>query len=267
MADKKRLDLLVLERGLVESREKAKALILAGKILVNGEKVTKASKLVPVDSHLEVLEEPRYVSRGGYKLESAFERFKIDVSGKVACDIGASTGGFTDFLLKNGARKVFAVDVGYGQLHWKLRNDPRVVVMERVNARYLKWQDLGERVDIVTCDVSFISVKKILPAIYDILKDQGDAVILVKPQFEAPRKFVKKGIVKDPEVHVKVLMDVQKSLIENGFVVKGCCFSKIKGADGNIEFFFWVGKEGKSQNVDFQRVVEEAWKFFGEMKS
>ncbi|PLV60375.1 TlyA family RNA methyltransferase [Thermotoga sp. KOL6] len=266
MADKKRLDQIVLEKGLVESREKAKALILAGKVLVNGERVTKASKIFSEDVHVELVEEQKYVSRGGYKLESAFESFKIDVSGKVACDIGASTGGFTDFLLKNGVKKVYAVDVGYGQLHWKLRNDPRVVVMEKVNARYLKKEDLGEAVDLVTCDVSFISIKKILPAIYDILKESGEAILLVKPQFEAPRKFVKKGIVRDPKVHEKVLEDVQKSLMENGFSVKGCCFSKLKGAEGNIEYFFWVRKDGEQSDIDLQKVVKEAWEFFGEMK-
>jgi 23S rRNA (cytidine1920-2'-O)/16S rRNA (cytidine1409-2'-O)-methyltransferase len=264
VADKKRLDQLVLERGLVESREKAKTLIMAGKVLVNGEKVTKASKLVPEDANVELLEEPKYVSRGGYKLESAFESFKIDVSGKVACDIGASTGGFTDFLLQRGAKKVYAVDVGYGQLHWKLRNDPRVVVMEKVNARYLNPDDLGEKVDVVTCDVSFISLKKIIPAISRILKNIGDAVLLVKPQFEAPRRFVKRGIVKDPDVHLEVLGEIRKRLIENGFILKGCCFSKIKGTEGNIEYFFWVKKEGENAEIDLKNIVEQAWRFFGE---
>lgn len=262
-----RLDQLMVERGIVESRERAKALIMAGKVFVNGEKVTKASKTFSCDAVVTIEEGERYVSRGGYKIESAFEQLPVSVEGKVACDIGASTGGFTDFLLQRGAKRVYAVDVGHGQLHWKLRRDERVVLLEGVNARYLRWQDLGEKVDFVTCDVSFISVKKILPSIYDILKDDGEALVLVKPQFEAPRGSAKKGVVRDFATHVGVLEDIHRALIDSGFTVKGCVFSKLKGTSGNVEYFFWVKKgKGPSEEIDFERIVKGAKDFFGELE-
>ena len=260
---KVRLDQLLLDRGLVESREKARRLIMAGEVLVNGEVVDKPGRRVRADSKIEVKEKERYVGRGGYKIESAWEDFKFDVSGKVVCDIGASTGGFTDFLLQRGAKKVYAVDVGRGQLHWRLRNDPRVVVMEKFNARYLTEEDLGEKVDFVTCDVSFISVKKIIPAIRRILKDGGEALILVKPQFEAGKKDVKGGVVKDKGVQKRVLRDIIDELERNGFAVKGLTFSKVRGVKGNIEYFVLAEKGEGSGKVDPDQVVERAWSFFG----
>ena len=260
---KVRLDQLLVERGIVESREKARRLIMAGEVLVEGEIVDKPGKKVRVDSKIEVKEKERYVGRGGYKIESAWEELGFDVSGKVVCDIGSSTGGFTDFLLQKGAKKVYAVDVGRGQLHWKLRNDPRVVVMEKFNARYLTEEDLGEKVDFVTCDVSFISVKKIISAIRRILKDGGEALILIKPQFEAGKRDVKGGVVKDKGVQKRVLRDIIDELGRSGFSIKGLTFSKVKGMKGNIEYFVFVKKGGGSGKVDPDEVVERAWSFFG----
>jgi 23S rRNA (cytidine1920-2'-O)/16S rRNA (cytidine1409-2'-O)-methyltransferase len=259
---KVRIDQLLVERGIVDSREKAKRLIMAGQVLVNGEVVDKPGKTVRKDADIVLKEHEKYVGRGGYKIESAWEVFKFNVEGKVVCDIGASTGGFTDFLLQKGAKRVYAVDVGRGQIHWKLRNDPRVVVMEKVNARYLKPEDLGEKVDFVTCDVSFISVKKIIPSIKKILKKSGRALILVKPQFEAGKKEVKKGVVRNKSVHERVIRDIIKKLNEEGFSVFGVTFSKVRGTKGNIEYFVYAGLEKESDHVDIEGAIESAWFFF-----
>ncbi len=260
---KVRLDQLLVERKMAESREKAKRLIMAGKVLVNGQIVDKPGKTFPDDVVLELKEGDKYVSRGGYKLESAWKVFKFDVKGKVICDIGASTGGFTDFLLQNGAKRIYAVDVGKGQLHWKLRNDPRVVVMEKLNARYLSPEDIGEKVDFVTCDVSFISVRKIIPSIRKILNESGEVVILVKPQFEAAKYEVKRGLVLKKDVHKRVLRDIIGDLEESGFVIKGLTFSKIRGTKGNIEYFIYASLFGETVEIDISEVIEEAWRFFG----
>ncbi len=264
MADRKkmRLDLLMVEKGIVESREKAKVLIMAGEVMVNGETVTKPSKQFPTNVCIDLKKKLKYVSRGGYKIEGAFEDFKLNVENKVVCDLGSSTGGFVDFLIKNGAEKVYAVDVGKGQLHWKLRNDPRVIVKEGINARYLTVDDLGEKVDFLTCDLSFISVKKVLKVIYNILKDDGKALILVKPQFEASRFEVKKGVVKDKDVHIKVLKSVIEASRREGFSIKGLTFSKLRGPKGNIEFFLLLEKGILEHSIDVEDVVRKAWKFF-----
>ena len=237
---KQRLDVLLVERGLAESREKARALILAGQVLVDGQAAGKAGHAISLESRLELLERLPYVSRAGRKLEAALDRFVIDVSGRTCLDVGASTGGFTDCLLQRGARRVFALDVGSGQLDWKLRNDPRVVVKEAVNARYLTPGDIGEPADLVTCDVSFISVTLILPALVRLLKPAGVMIILVKPQFEAGRRQVGKGgIVKDPALHAAVCARVEAA-------VRGCGFqtaimdSPIQGAEGNREFLLYA---------------------------
>ena len=235
-----RIDQLLVERGLAESRERAQALVIAGYVLVDGQKARKPGQAVKHDSRLELIERLPFVGRGGLKLKGALDGFGIDVAGKVCVDIGSSTGGFTDCLLQRGAARVYAVDVGAGQLDWKLRNDPRVVVKESVNARYLTPGDIGEPADLVTCDVSFISVTLILPALVRLLKPAGVMIILVKPQFEAGRHQVGKGgIVKDPALHAAVCDRVEAA-------VRGCGFqtaimdSPIHGAEGNREFLLYA---------------------------
>ncbi len=234
---KARLDRLLVERGLAESREKAQALILAGQVLVNGEKAGKPGHTVPCESPVSLLAPLQYVSRGGLKLEAALDGFGIDVRGKVCLDIGASTGGFTDCLLQRGAARVYAVDVGAGQLDWRLRQDARVVVREELNARYLTWDAVGEPVDLVTCDVSFISATLILPALPPLLRDRSEIVVLAKPQFEAGRSQVGKGgIVRDPQVHVQVVEKVSRAIRELGFRKVESMESPVLGAKGNREF-------------------------------
>ncbi|WP_457621770.1 TlyA family RNA methyltransferase [Persephonella sp.] len=243
MAKKERLDKLLVEKGLVESREKAQRLIMAGGVFVNGQKVDKAGTKVPVDADIHLKEKERYVSRGGYKLEKGIEHFDFDPENKVCIDIGSSTGGFTDCLLQNGARKVYAVDVGTHQLHEKLRNDPRVVVMEKTNARYLSEKDFPEKIECFVSDVSFISVLKILPEICSIFEDFAEGIILIKPQFELSRKEIKDGVVKDPELHVKAILNVIKGLEESCYCVKGVTYSPVKGPKGNIEFLCYLFKK------------------------
>jgi 23S rRNA (cytidine1920-2'-O)/16S rRNA (cytidine1409-2'-O)-methyltransferase len=238
---KVRLDRLLVERGLATSREKAQALILAGQVLVGDQRAAKAGQLVAPDVIVALLgPAPKYASRGGLKLEAAMERFSIDVRDTVCLDIGASTGGFTDCLLQRGAQRVHAVDVGTAQLDWRLRNDPRVVVHERVNARYLAWDEIGEPVDLVTCDVSFISVTLILPAVAQFLHAESRMVVLAKPQFEAGRAEVGKGgIVRDPRVHQEVVEKVSRAVGGLGFQQVEAMESPVPGAAGNREFLIY----------------------------
>jgi 23S rRNA (cytidine1920-2'-O)/16S rRNA (cytidine1409-2'-O)-methyltransferase len=235
-ASRDRLDRLVFERGLADSREKAQALIMAGEVLVDGRKGRKPGETVSTASHIELLARPRFVGRGGLKLQEALEHFAVDPTGKVCLDVGASTGGFTDCLLQNGAARVHAVDVGHGQFDWKLRNDPRVVVYEGLNARHLTADQLGEPVQLAVCDVSFISVTLILPAIVQVLVPGGEMIVLVKPQFEAGREQVGKGgIVRDPAVQQAACDRVSAAAEQLGFET-AIIESPILGAEGNREF-------------------------------
>jgi 23S rRNA (cytidine1920-2'-O)/16S rRNA (cytidine1409-2'-O)-methyltransferase len=241
-AAKLRLDRLLADRGLVESREKGQALILAGQILVNGQKAEKAGALVPKDADVRVLGDPMpYVSRGGIKLETALRELQVDVRGKTALDIGASTGGFTDCLLQHGAAKVFAVDVGYGQLAWKLRQDPRVVVIERTNIREIDSALVPEKVDIIVIDVSFISLEKVIPAVTPFLAPGAGLVALIKPQFEVGRDNVGKGgIVRDEDARREAVERVRKFVVMQGYEEKGVIPSPITGQDGNVEFLLYA---------------------------
>lgn len=237
-SNKERLDALLVNRGLFESRAKAQAAIMAGQVLVNEQKIDKPGTQVKPEVTIRLLgDKLRYVSRGGLKLEKALQIFPISVDGKVVADIGASTGGFTDCALQNGAAKVYAIDVGYGQLAWKLRSDERVVNMERTNVRYLEREDLPEQVDAATIDVAFISLDKILPAVHKILKPEGFVIALIKPQFEAGKENVgKKGVVRDAQVHQNVINNVIAFAKAEGFGIAGLDFSPIKGPEGNIEY-------------------------------
>lgn len=235
-----RLDQLLVERGLVPSREKARALILAGQVLVNGQKDDKAGHNVSSDSRVELIEPPRYVGRGGLKLEAALEHFHISAAGKICLDVGSSTGGFTDCLLQHGAKRVYAIDVGTGQLDWKLRNDPRVVVHEQVNARFLSRREVPEPVDLTVADVSFISVTMILPAIANLLAPDAEMVILVKPQFELERRQVTRGgIIRDPGLHRQACQRVEDAVRQLGFQT-AIIPSPILGAEGNQEFLLYA---------------------------
>ncbi len=250
---KKRLDVALVERGLCESRQKAQAAIMAGLVLVNGQKVTKAGAPVDETAAIEV-KGPAipYVSRGGLKLEKAMKLWGIDLTGKVCADIGASTGGFSDCMLQTGAAKVYAVDTGYGKLDWKIRTDPRVVALERTNARYLTHEQIPEELDFASVDVSFISLRLILPALRGVLKEDGQVVCLVKPQFEAGREKVgKKGVVRDRKVHLEVLEHFLDHAHENGFAVQDMTYSPIKGPEGNIEYLGYLGPAG-ARSGDFE---------------
>ena len=247
MADKKRLDLLLVERGLAETRQRAQAIIMSGQVYIREQKVDKAGAQVETDAPVEVRGQGlRYVSRGGLKLEKAMETFPgLAMDGAVCADIGASTGGFTDCMLQNGAAKVYAVDVGYGQLAWTLRQDPRVVCLERTNARYLTREQVPDPLDFASVDVSFISLRLILPALAGLLKPEGQAVCLVKPQFEAGREKVgKKGVVREPKVHLEVVERFLADAGACGFSVKGMTFSPIKGPEGNIEYLAHLAPGG-----------------------
>lgn len=238
MKEKKRLDLLLVERGLAESRAKAQAVIMSGEVYVGGQKADKPGMSYDISAPVEVRGGGcPYVSRGGWKLEKALRDFGVDPAGLVCSDSGASTGGFTDCLLQQGAAKVFAIDVGYGQLDWKIRSDPRVVVMERTNIRYVTPEQLGEPLDLSVVDVSFISLKIVLPAIKALLKPTGQVLCLIKPQFEAGKdKVGKKGVVRDPQTHQEVLDQFVALAHELGFHILGLTFSPVKGPEGNIEF-------------------------------
>ncbi len=241
---KKRIDVLLFERGLAPSREKARTLIMAGSVYVNNQKFDKPGDTVSDDAEIEVRGSTlKYVSRGGLKLEKAMQLFPIDLNGKICMDIGASTGGFTDCMLQNGAQKVYSVDVGYGQLAWQLRQDPRVVNLERTNARYLTREQVPEEIDFFSVDVSFISLRIILPAVRPLLRDGGQAVCLIKPQFEAGREKVgKKGVVRDRAVHEEVVETICRFAVENGYSVLGLTFSPVKGPEGNIEYLVYLEK-------------------------
>ena len=263
MKDKVRLDVLLCERGYFNSREQARAAIMAGEVLVNEEKAEKAGLLCSSVAQIRLLNRQLpYVSRGGLKLARAIEVFKIDFTDKVVVDIGASTGGFTDCALQAGAAKVYAVDVGYGQLAWKLRQDPRVVVMEKTNARYLDNNLIESGADIICADVSFISLRLALPLpVEKVLKPDGEVLALIKPQFEAGRSQVgKKGVVRDPDVHQQVLEHIVAAMTGWGLGVSGLTHSPFKGPNGNIEYLFYAIKNTEPQPLDIKTKVETAWK-------
>ncbi len=254
MSEKIRLDVAVFEQGHTESREKARALIMAGQVYVNGQKETKAGAQVKPYDSIEVRgSKMPYVSRGGYKLEKAMKVFPIDLSGKTCMDIGASTGGFTDCMLQNGAVRVYAIDVGYGQLAWKLRSDDHVVNLERTNFRNCTRAEVPDEIDFASVDVSFISLKIILPVMRELLRDGGQAVCLIKPQFEAGREKVgKKGVVRELSTHEEVLTAITGFAVEAGFSLKGLDFSPIKGPEGNIEYLMFIEKTDEPKNeLDF----------------
>lgn len=262
-ANKIRLDVALVERGLAPSREKAKAIIMAGIVYVNNQKSDKAGKDVKPDDVIEVRGNTlKYVSRGGLKLEKAMECFPIDLNDKVCMDVGASTGGFTDCMLINGAVKVFSVDVGYGQLAWKLRTDERVVNLERTNFRHATSEQITEPIDFASVDVSFISLKHIFPNLNLFLKDNGQAVCLIKPQFEAGREKVgKKGVVSDINTHLEVVENVIQMAVANGFSVLGLEFSPVKGPEGNIEYLIYLVKSAEPivfDNVDAKALVSKS---------
>lgn len=256
---KTRLDRLLLERGLAESRQNARALILEGKVLVNNIKAKKAGVFVKSDASLQILQKMPYVSRGGIKLEEAIRSLKIDVKGKIAMDVGAATGGFTDCLLQHGARKVYAIDVGYGQFAWELRGNPGVILMEKTNIRYLdkilrsqgsfasggvrsqEFEDLIERnIDIATIDVSFISILKVIPEVLKFLKKDGEIIALIKPQFEVSRKDLRKGVVRDEAKRLEVIEKIKAEIRGMGLEVKGIIQSPLMGPKGNIEYFIYL---------------------------
>jgi 23S rRNA (cytidine1920-2'-O)/16S rRNA (cytidine1409-2'-O)-methyltransferase len=265
---KVRLDVLLVERGLAESRAKAQAMIMAGQVRVSDQVTLKPATAIPADSILTVDSGPRFVSRGGEKLDAALEAFHLDVTGLTGADVGASTGGFTDCMLQRGAAKVYAIDVGKGILHWKLRNDPRVVVMEETNARYV--QSLPEPVSLVTVDASFISLKILLPVIKKWLfplssfsnnattKEERSVLALIKPQFEAGKKDVARGdgVIRDPEIHRQVLLDVLGFAQTEGFQIRGLIKSPLLGPKGNAEFLVWLGNQ--QREVDLKELVEKA---------
>lgn len=263
MSDKMRLDLLLVERGLEESRQRAQAVIMSGVVYVDGRKADKPGMAVSAAAAVEVRgDKLPYVSRGGLKLEKAMKAFPIHLEGTVCADIGASTGGFTDCMLQNGAAKVYAVDVGYGQLAWKLRSDSRVVCLERTNARYLTHGQVPEEPDFASIDVSFISLRLILPAVAGLLRQDGEAVALIKPQFEAGREKVgKNGVVRDPAVHEEVLARFLEHAAESGLSVSDLSYSPIRGPEGNIEYLGYLKKTapgGVKREFPLQRLVAES---------
>lgn len=262
---KERLDVLMVKRGLFESREKAKAVIMSGIVYVNGQKEDKAGtsfeETVPIEVRGSTL---KYVSRGGLKLEKAMTHFGVELEGKVCMDVGSSTGGFTDCMLQNGAVKVYSVDVGHGQLAWKLRNDPRVVCMEKTNIRYVTPEDIGEPAAFASIDVSFISLTKVLGPVKQLLTEDGEIVCLIKPQFEAGREKVgKKGVVREKSTHLEVIQMVISYAVELGFEIKNLEFSPIKGPEGNIEYLLYLknhrdGEKFEEIPVQPEAIVEEA---------
>ena len=265
MTEKTRLDIALFERGFAESREKAKALIMAGIVYVNNQKSDKAGNTVKPDDIIEVRGETlKYVSRGGLKLEKAVSSFKINLENLICADIGASTGGFTDCMLQNGAKKVYSIDVGYGQLAWKLRTDERVINLERTNFRYVTREQVPDALDFASVDVSFISLYHILPNLRTLLKEGGRAVCLIKPQFEAGRENVgKKGVVRDKAVHIAVIEKIIGLIKENNYSLLGLDFSPVKGPEGNIEYLCYIEKAEKSEKrcvSTAAEVVESSYK-------
>lgn len=261
---KERLDVLLVEKGFFESRERAKANIMAGKIFIDGKRVDKCGEKVNVDLPIEFKgNDLPYVSRGGYKLEKAINSLSIDLKDKTCLDIGASTGGFTDCMLQNHAKKVFSIDVGYGQFAWKLRTDPRVVCMERTNVRYVTPEQLGETANFASIDVSFISLTKVVPAVINLLDENGEVVALIKPQFEAGREKVgKKGVVREKATHEEVIKNIVDFILSNNLKILGLDFSPIKGPEGNIEFLVYFTKNCDGGNTfDYElikNVVEKS---------
>ena len=257
---KKRLDVLLFEKGMVPSRERAKAIIMSGIVYVNNQKADKAGMSIPEDAEIEIRGKTNsFVSRGGLKIEKALTYFQIDPKDLCAMDIGASTGGFTDCLLTRGARKVYSIDVGYGQLAWKLRQDPRVVCMERTNIRKVTPDMLEDVPEFAVIDVSFISLKLVLPVVAQLLNEHGRIACLIKPQFEAGKgKVGKKGVVREPEIHLDVLNSFIENAHEAGFHVYNLTFSPIKGPEGNIEFLGYIGKDGEDADIDTAALVAEA---------
>lgn len=265
MANKIRLDVAVFEAGYAPSREKAKAIIMAGQVYVNNQKVDKAGTEIKPDDKLEVRGDTlKYVSRGGLKLEKAMQEFPITLENKICMDVGASTGGFTDCMLQNGAAKVYSIDVGYGQLAWKLRTDERVVNLERTNFRYVTKEQVTDDIDFSSVDVSFISLYHILPVLNNLLADNGQAVCLIKPQFEAGKdKVGKKGVVRDLDVHLEVVEKIISLALEKGFDVNGLQFSPIKGPEGNIEYLIYLKKSENpkiASCVDAKALVNQSHK-------
>ena len=261
---KERLDILIVNKGLAASREKAKAIIMSGIVYVDGQKEDKAGSMFEETANIEVRGATlKYVSRGGLKLEKAMTHFGVQLKDKICMDVGSSTGGFTDCMLQNGAVKVYSVDVGHGQLDWKLRNDPRVVCMERTNIRYVVTEDIEERPSFVSIDVSFISLTKVLLPVRNLMEENGEIAALIKPQFEAGREKVgKKGVVRDPAVHLEVINMVIDFAVSIGFEIKNLTFSPVKGPEGNIEYLLHLQKhtEGSYPDVPFEaaQVVEKA---------
>lgn len=260
---KERLDVLLVERGFFDSRERAKAVIMAGNVIVNDQREDKAGSKFEKDVNIRVKgKKLKYVSRGGLKLEKAINCYKIDLKDKVCIDIGASTGGFTDCMLQNNGKRVYAIDVGTNQLAWELRNDERVVSMEKTNIRYVAPATFTEKADFISIDVSFISLTKVLPIAYELLKEDAEIVCLIKPQFEAGRENVgKKGVVRDFKIHKEVIRSVIDFSKKLGFLIKGLTFSPIKGPEGNIEYLLYVKKSSESVKIyadNIDKVVEEA---------
>jgi 23S rRNA (cytidine1920-2'-O)/16S rRNA (cytidine1409-2'-O)-methyltransferase len=245
MKPKERLDKIIVDRGIVKSRERAKALIMAGHVLVDSQKVSKAGALIPIDADVVLQEKDiPYVSRGGIKLAAALEIFNVNPSGKTVMDIGCSTGGFTDCVLERGAAKVYAVDVGYGQLDWSLRNNRRVILYEKTNIRYLEKERIPETVDLIVIDVSFISLTKVLPRVHDFLHDSGDVIALIKPQFELDRKMVEKGgIVRNETMRLSAVNRICEFSEASGLSVIGICDSPVPGQKGNREYFIYLRRK------------------------
>ena len=264
---KERLDKLLVDKGLVESREKAQRIIMSGVVFVNGQKITKPGTKIKTDSQIYIKEKPKYVSRGGYKLEKGIKVFKPDIKDKICLDIGASTGGFTDCLLQYGAKKVYAVDVGTNQLHEKLRKNPRVISLEKTNARYLTEKEIPEKIDFIVSDVSFISILKILPNLCNLLKEEAQGIILIKPQFELSKEKVKGGVVKDKQLHIEAIKKVIKGLEESCYSVIDIDFSETWGPEGNIEFLAYIKKDKEKNLIKPEKItyiVNQAHKKFEE---
>lgn len=265
MSSKERLDTLLVKKGIFESREKAKVYVMAGQVYINGAKADKVGNKYDTNSEIEFRgDKMKYVSRGGYKLEKALNFFNINLNDKICYDIGASTGGFTDCMLQNGAKLVYSIDVGYGQFAWKLRCDSRVVPIERTNVRYLEFSDQFKIGDFASIDVSFISLKKIVPNILNFLSDQGEIVALIKPQFEAGRdKVGKKGVVRDKQVHLEVVKTIADFMLGLNMEIKGLSYSPIKGPEGNIEYLIYVKKGNNLSGIapeSIDKVIDESHK-------